>query len=587
MVDIKAKNWPEVLAWADIAAGDKSPECELVQLAAQRFLNDLNDPRWTLDPVLPEFLILTIESLFVHKKGEAPDGSPLPDTPFLLQPWQKFVCYNLGFYITGTKIRRFQEDLNMIPRKNGKTPFAAALSIAVGLWQCRSGTVIKVVSGTTKMGKEASDFIGHNFHRLGLTKTEDPKHGLTDWDSSIGTKYKGPIWEGSLEYELLAYNPDGFDSFGGNVVHLDELELYRNSEPYTKLKGSMIAYSNKLLICTTTAGDDGTGFCAQHTTYCSRILRGEIKSADADRIFALIAQAPQSDSGEVDYLNPTVHRMANLSWGVTIRPEEIMGEALQAQNSPQNLKNFLNRRLNVFTSSLRAWFDLNDLRASDRQYNWSMEELAKLPIKWYGGADLARRHDLTAGAIVGEYNDVLIVVAHAWFPVIAAAEKADRDQIPLFGWKADGWLDMSNDRSTNLAEIVKWFGELRAMGFNIAKVGHDPKFSPEYVTLMKHEHFRIVAQPQMHYLKSQGFRHIEQKILTGKLYYLHSELFEYAVGNVYGVEKEDDVVVYEKISDTLRIDPFDAAVFATTRMLIDSGRGAELASWTARKKEKK
>lgn len=584
MVDIKAKNWPEVLSWADIAASDKSPECELVQLAAQRFLNDLNDPRWVLDPVLAEFLILTIESLFVHKKGEALDGSPLPDTPFLLQPWQKFVCYNLSFYIAGTKIRRFQEDLNMIPRKNGKTPFASALSIAVGLWQCRSGTVIKVVSGTTKMGKEASGFVGYNLHRLGLTKTEDKKHGLTDWDSSIGTKFEGPIWDGSIEYELLAYNPDGFEAFGGNVVHLDELELYRNSEPYTKLKGSMIAYSNRLLICTTTAGDDGSGFCAQHTTYCSRILRGEIKSADADRIFALIAQAPQDDRGDVDFLNPAVHRMANLSWNVTIRPEEIMSEALQAQNSPQNMKNFLSRRLNVFTSSLRAWFDLNLLRASDRQYNWTISELAKLPVKWYGGADLARLHDLTAGALVGEYNDVLIILTHAWFPITAAAEKAKHDQIPLFGWRDDGWLDMSNDRTTNHAEIVRWFCEMRGAGFNIRKIGHDRKFCPEYVTLMKRERFAVVDQPQLHYLKSQGFRHIEKKILSGKIYYLHSELFEYAVGNVYGVEKEDDVVVYEKISETLRIDPFDAAVFATVRMLIDSGRSAEIESWIGKGK---
>lgn len=585
MVDIRAKNWPEVLAYAEAGAGSDSPEGEDVRAACQRFLNDLEDERWYMDAELPEFLILTIESTFAHKKAEALDGTPMSGAPLILQSWQKFVIYNLGFYMAGTKIRRFQEMFLMLARKNGKTPFATALIWALGLWSSPSGTTIKVVSGSTKMGKEASEFLGYNLHRLKLTQKEDRRHGLREYDSSLGQRYHGPIWNGSIDYELLAYNPDGFEAFNGNLVHLDELELYRNSEPYTKLRKSMIAYSNRLLLCTTTAGDDGTGFCAQHTAYCSRVVRGEITSQDADRIFAFIARAPQNERGEVDYLNPAVQRMANPSWNVTIRPEEIMGEALMAKNEPTTMKDFLSRRLNVFTSSLRAWFDLNDLRASDRQYSWTMDELVKLPIKWYGGADLARRHDLTAGAIVGEYNDVLIVIAHAWFPVIAAAEKADRDQIPLFGWKDDGWLDMSNDRSTNLAEIVKWFSELRANGFNIAKVGHDRKFSPEYVQLMKHARFRIVDQPQLHHLKSQGFRHIEQKILTGKLYYLHSELFEYAVGNVYGVEKEDDVVVYEKISDTLRIDPFDAAVFATTRMLIDSGKGADFARWTEKEKK--
>lgn len=580
MLDLRAKHWPVVLAYAEIAAGENSPECEDVRAACRRFLTDLNDPRWTLDPELPEFLILNIETLFVHRKGEAIDGTPLPNLPFALQPWEMFVCYNLGFYIAGTRIRRFQEVFLMLARKNGKTPFATALIWALGLWSSASGTFIKTVSGSLQQNMEGFEFLGYNLHRLGWTNKEDPIHGLRELNSSLGHRYTGAIWEGHVDFSALAFKPELFDSFNGNIVHLDELELYKNGTPYSRLKDSMIAYSNRLILETSTAGDDGTGFCAQHTAYCSKIVRGEITGEDADRIFAFIAHAPQDDGGEVDYLNPAVQRMANPSWGVTVRPEEIMASALTAQNSPVNLKEFLSRRLNVFVSSLRAWFDVGLLRASDRQYNWTISELSKLPVKWYGGADLARLHDLTAGALVGEYSDVLIIIPHAWFPVTAAADKANRDQIPLFGWKDDGWLDMSNDRVTNHAEIVKWFCEMRGAGFNIRKVGHDRKFCPEYVTLMKREHFSVVDQPQLHYLKSQGFRHIEKKILSGKLYYCHSELFEYAVGNVYGVEKEDDVVVYEKISDTLRIDPFDAAVFATVRMLIDTGKGADLARWT-------
>lgn len=79
-----------------------------------------------------------------------------------------------------------------------------------------------------------------------------------------------------------------------------------------------------------------------------------------------------------------------------------------------------------------------------------MEELAKLPISWYGGADLSKMHDLTAAALYGtlkgykkpngETADVDIIISHAWFPVVAAHQKADEDGIPLFGWKDDGGL---------------------------------------------------------------------------------------------------------------------------------------------------
>ena len=432
--------------------------CEDVQAACKRFLADLEDPRWDFDGELPEFLIVTIETLFVHQQGEDLDALPLRNRPFLLQPWQLFVCYNLGgFYLPGTRIRRFQEAFLMLARKNGKTPFATALTWAFGLWYADSGSKIKTVAGSLQQNMEGFGFLRYNLHRLGLTQREDPIHGFRELDSSLGHSYSGRVGEhGSIDFQALAYKPDIFDAFNGNIIHLDELELYRNSTPYSRLKDATIAYGNRLILATTTAGDDGTGFCAQRMVYASKVVRGQIRSADADRIFVFIARAPQDDRGEVEYLDPLVQRMANPSWGVTVRPEEIMAAALQAQNDPQTRKEFLSRRLNVFVARLRAYFDLDLFRASDRQYSWTLEELAKLPIRWYGGSDLARLHDLTAACLVGEYKDVLIIIPHCWFPITAAAEKADRDQIPLFGWMDDGWLDMSNDRSTNLAEPVAW-----------------------------------------------------------------------------------------------------------------------------------
>ena len=82
-----------------------------------------------------------------------------------------------------------------------------------------------------------------------------------------------------------------------------------------------------------------------------------------------------------------------------------------------------------------------------------MEELARLPIDWYGGADLSKLHDLTAAALYGEYKGVSIIITHAFFPVIAAAKKADEDNIPLFGWADDGWLTLCNSPTVNLSLI--------------------------------------------------------------------------------------------------------------------------------------
>ena len=258
----------------------------------------------------------------------------------------------------------------------------------------------------------------------------------------------------------------------------------------------------------------------------------------------------------------------------------MMNDALQAQNDPRVRKDFLSRSLNIYTAALKAWFDIEEFRASDRQYDWTIEELAKLPIKWYGGADLSRLHDLTAAALFGTYKDVEIIITHAFCPVVMAVHKSEEDNIPLYGWMDDGWLTMANTPTVNISDIVNWFIGMRKKGFKIAMVGHDRKFAgEEYFPAMKKAGFKIVDQPQYYYLKSQGFRHIEKSAKDGRLYYLHSEAYEYCVSNVAAVEKTDDAVQYEKVKPEMRIDLFDASVFAVNTSIKPAEKNKQLDGW--------
>lgn len=582
-----------VREYAEATAQDPRA-CLDVRAACARYLKDLEDSRWEFRTDMAEFVILAIETLFCHQQGEDLYGRPLRGTPLILQPFQLFIIYNIcGFFIPGTVIRRFQEAFLMLARKNGKTPFATALTWAVGLWYAKSFSKIKTVAGSMKQNMEGFGFLSYNLHRLGLTAHEDSVHGLRVLDSSLGHSFSGPVWDGQISFEALAYKPDIFDAFNANIIHLDELELYRNAIPYGRLKDATKAYGNKLILATTTAGDDGTGFCAQRMNYCSKIVRGEITGADADRIFAFIARADADpETGEVDYLSPIAHQQANPNWNVTIRPSDMEASALQAQNDPQMRKEFLTRSLDVFVSSFRAWFNIDEFIRSDNHYNFTAAQLVKLIKSWYGGADLSKLHDLTAAVLVGEISaklaatadwtpkeDVLVVVPHCWFPVTAAAEKADKDSIPLFGWRDDGWLDMPNEPSMDPTEPVKQFQKWKKSGFNIKKVGHDRKFARPYYAAMKKAHFSVVDQPQLSIAKSEGLRYIEHKAKIGCLYYCHADPFIYCVGNVRGQEKTDDVVVYDKVDPNSRIDVFDASVFATIRMLVDTGKAADAAAW--------
>lgn len=229
---------------------------------------------------------------------------------------------------------------------------------------------------------------------------------------------------------------------------------------------------------------------------------------------------------------------------------------------------------------MKSWFDIEKFRASDRKYTWTLQELAKLPVNWYGGCDLSRFYDLTAACLYGNYQGVDIIIAHGFFPITQAANKVEEDNIPLYGWQDDGWLTICNSETVNVSDVVNWFIEMRNMGFRIKEVGHDRKFAgEEYFPQMKKAGFNVQDQPQYFYLKSQGFRHIEKMALDGKLYYLHSDAYEYCVSNVHAIEKTDDAVQYDKVNPTQRIDLFDASVFACVKFAEAESKAQTIKNW--------
>jgi len=574
---LEFKNLETVKSYAKAVVDGSKVACKELIQAAQRFLDDLEDERYELRAKDAEFCIGIIEKTFVHIKGTA------KGQPYILEDWQRFIVYNVAaIYLKGTNERKYKEAFIFLPRKNSKTFFASALAWALSLLERNYFSVLYIVATKLDRALEGFNNILENLEMMG----EKANFRVLDNNSehSINRSFYDADGRktGAMKIQALASDAKKADGLNANIFILDEIHAYKNANEYFVYKQAQKAYVNKLLIGITTAGSNMNSFCYQRLNYCQKVLNKEVED---EQYFIFITKADNPD----DYTNPIEHEKANPNYNVTIRAADIMADAMQAQNDPSARDEFLNKSLNIYTNTMSSYFNMAKVQISDEAAHKdleaklgqpvTLEALAKLPVQWFGGADLSKMFDLTGACIYGRYEEIDISITHGFIPVTQAKAKAEEDNIPFFWWEEQGWLTMTNSELVDYEEVVKWFKRMKEMGFKIKAVAFDKYNSRDFVRSMERQKFKMEEAGQQFWKKSEAFREIERKIKAKQFTYMQSKAFEYCISNVKANEDAEERVRFEKVGDNFRIDLFDATVVAVKQAIIARDKKTKLNTW--------
>ena len=589
--EINSPHFQTALDFAnDLISGKKIANVEQIQ-ACQRFLDDLQRDDLDFKSNQFDFAIDLIEGTIYPEKGEYIDGTSARLNPIKLTRWEIFVTVNLfGFFIKNTNIRRYQEVLLFLPRKSGKTTFVASLTWAKSLIDADSGATTYIVANSLSQAKVSFNFIQHNLNLQHNKEKFKPKMRANNQEHSINVD----LGKGHVEIRAIGADEKYLDGLIANTIIADEVHAFKRPKRYTLMKDAMKSYSgSRMLLAVSTAGDNIGCFLDERVELLKKVLNKTIKDESKyDRYFIYLCTAPRDNKGNflnpitgeiTDIDDPELIEAVNPSAGETVSLDLLVNDAKIALDSDEGTRNeFKNKTLNVFTTSSETFFDIDEFKYSDSLYDWSIDDLLKLNLTWYGYADLSVLHDLSASGLYANHKyktkdengnkitkDVDIVISQAYFPLSLAIAKAQESNMPLQEWQEEGWATLSNTDVVQPSDITGWFVVMKKMGFKIKQVNFDKKSAMEFAITMRAEKFKLKDASQLPSIKTVGIRRIENKVKNGEFYYLHNRSYEYCVSNVKAEELYNGWLRMRKISKNMKIDLFDASTFGAVSMLED------------------
>lgn len=496
--------------------------------------------------------------------------------PFVLEPWQRFCVRQIFGWMTlpegvsaedvaaiGTApsargritqrlkagvVRRFRRALIEVPKKNGKSPFAAALSVILLAFDGEPGA--QVFSAATKR-----DQAGIVFRHAGMMVKQSP-----ELRKRLRVYRKSITFDATNSF-LQPISSDA-DTEDGSNLHggiLDELHRHKNRELVDLFLNSGASRRQPLVVAITTAGDGAESVWREWREYGESVVEGVLPG---DGYFVFVAAADPED----DWAAEDTWRKANPNYGVTVKPENMRELCESAKATPAQRASFQRLRLNRATSMAQKWINMDQWRKCS-----AIPELPDGALsgrRCWVGVDLSRTIDLTAiVALFPPSADDVYWRVKTW-PFVPADRVMDRtkqDRVPYARWVEDGHLIATPGDVVDYAYLTERVLEI-CEDYNVEEICYDPWNATKWVTDLQAEgvhNFVIVRQG--HRTLSPAVKEVERLIAQGLLAHGNHPVMSWCASNVIVKPDSNENIVPDKAKSSERIDCMVALITAMSR----------------------
>ena len=471
-----------------------------------KLVADLNNPKFIFDETPGQLRIDFIEKFCKHTK------SPFNGMPFILELWEKaFLQTAYGFKYASTGLRRFNEVILLIARKNGKTTFVAGIDLAE-FFLSKGGVDIVCASNTNDQASILFEEINNmREHSKALSK---PKRSRKNIFYIYSPKNKNKI-------KKLSGQSRNLDGFNIEVGCIDEVHEMTDSKVYDAIKQSQSTKEEPLIFIISTEGKVVEGFLDNKLAYCKKMLKGEIED---ERVLPWLYT---QDSQEEIFKDKRTWQKSNPSLG-SVKSiaylEDIMNKA---KNDLATRVTMLCKDFNIKQLESGTWLSFDELQNTTK---FDIEELRDCYA--VGGVDLSSTTDLTASVLIVKKNNKIYAVPHFFMPKDVLEKRMQEDNVPYDIWVKKGYITLSEGSQNDFTKVTEWFQHMVwDYGIRPLWVGYDPWNSKYWIDEMNDAGFTMEKVRQGVFTLSEPMKQLEADLKNHIVIYNNNPVLKWCLAN--------------------------------------------------------
>jgi phage terminase large subunit-like protein len=473
--------------------------------------------------------------------------------PFNLMPWQKSFLMRCFGWLKYSKdrqrwVRRFTKARLWCPKKNGKSPLAAAVGLYLLAGDNEQG---QKVFSVARDGKQAR--IVHN-HAIEMAQRSPYLSKRCKFRKIDGTILFKPL---SASYSILSgENYRSQEGLNGSTIQ-DEMHVIpkRLTDVLEHMGASR---AQPLDFGVSTYGNDPECQAKKDCDYGKAVEGGNV----VDESFLHQSYELPEDATDSDMEDPATWKKCNPSLGVTIFESELKAACSRARRSLSDWNNFQMYRLNKWIASASPWIRSADWKQCESDFKLS--QFYNQPV-WLG-LDLSKTRDMSSLCLIfkSEDDDPMFHV-HPFFWLPEKYAKENNDKASFLEWEKSGHLDLIEGETIKQSFIrdkMEWIDSK----FQVQGIAYDKTYAFDLIT----DHcegnlgWDCVQFNQSIATYAGPVANFEELIVSGRLQHNDNPVFNWQAGHVqvktgsYGGQ----IPVKPKHGDIRKIDGIVAAVMA-------------------------